>query len=112
MQILRFKLPGEHNAVKMPSGSRVLHIAVKPGETFVSLWALCPHVDPIPSWNETRHFRVIGTGWKVELPESAIYLGTAMEVTAGFEPGRPQTFCWHVFEVLPVAEFRPREPAA
>lgn len=97
MRILRFKLDDGKTVIGMPPDARVLSVAVKPGDGSVSLWALCPNGEP--TGPVRRAFQVVGTGWKVELPADAIYLGTAIEVTPGFEPGRPQTFCWHVFEL-------------
>lgn len=96
MQILRFKLTRDDvtNAA-LPAGARVLSVGVKPGEDRISIWALCPETYA----SEPRTFRIIGTGWNVDLPPSAIFLGTAMETRDGFDPAHPQTFCWHVFEI-------------
>lgn len=97
MRILRFKLKADKTVLGMPFGARVLTVAVKPGDDCVSLWAICPSGEP--TGPERRQFHVIGTGWNVELPADAIYLGTAIETTPGFAPQSPQTFCWHVFEL-------------
>lgn len=102
MRILRFKLSGDRTVLSMPADARVLSVAVKPGDDHVSLWAICPSGEP--TGPEIRRFQVIGTGWNVELPAAAIYLGTAIETTPGFAPQRPQTFCWHVFEMPAPAE--------
>lgn len=103
MQILRFKLTRDDQTVTaFPAGARVLSVGCKPGEDVISIWALCNETYA----SEPRTFRVVGTGWKTELPESAVFLGTAFETTPGFEPSRPQTFAWHVFEI-PRAEHSP-----
>lgn len=97
MRILRFTLSGDKTVLSMPAGARVLTVAVKPGDGCVSLWAMCPSGEP--TGPEIRRFQVIGTGWNVELPAGATYIGTAIETTPGFAPQHPQTFCWHVFEI-------------
>jgi hypothetical protein len=103
VRILRFTLTEDKTVLGMPAGARVLTVAIKPGDNHVSLWAISPNGEP--DGPERRCFQIIGTGWKVDLPDGATYLGTAVETRPGFDPRYPQTFCWHVFEM-------PSEPAA
>jgi hypothetical protein len=81
VRILKFPLIGE--IVRMPSGSRVLHVAMQRGR--ITLWALCPDSELVE-----RRFVIYATGQSISPFDAEEYVGTILEADGDF--------VWHVFE--------------
>lgn len=84
----------EMQQLLLPDNAQVLQVAIKPGDEWISLWALC-RAGPV---NEVpRRFWCVGTGWNV-LPgaQRMEYVGTAIETDSAT--------VWHVFEELTASE--------
>lgn len=86
--VLRYKLQPskEEQTLMLPAGARVLHVGIKAGEPFVSLWALSYSAEP-----EERKFLCVGTGPTWPVGHRVRYCGTAIDQVGGT--------VWHVFEV-------------
>ena len=69
-------------SVRMPVGAQILSFQKQHGELF--LWALVDLNYP----EETRQFRIIGTGHTIENAADLTYLSTV----------QIDSFVWHIFE--------------
>ncbi len=72
---------------KMPEGAEVLHVGMQ--DEGLMLWALAKAPSEHAWANETRTFRVYGTGHPIPDDVLAQYLGSVKD----------GPFIWHVFEI-------------
>ncbi len=77
-------------SIDMPAGASILHFGNHDGA--MAIWAI---VSP-ERLQEARHFRICGTGHRIEYPKpgwegyGAVYVGTVFD----------GPFVWHLFEIL------------
>jgi len=72
-------------SITMPSEAKILCVQMQ--DKTPCLWAMVNPTGVI----ETRYFKVIGTGHKVDQPENLIYIGTFQELDG--------LLIWHLFEL-------------
>lgn len=84
MRVLRYQLNVGDNVLRM-GRSALLHVAIKAGESTVSMWA----TDHGDHFKRPRMFKVVATGQEVD-GECLVYVGSALCVD--------REYVWHVFE--------------
>jgi hypothetical protein len=87
--IYRFELRiVDEQQIRMPTGAQVLSADINPGDSGISVWALC---NPEAA-NELRQFRVVGTGNHITASLSGYdFLSTVIHRIGS------NVLCWHVF---------------